>query len=97
MFNGGVALNACAAWDCAAVNGGDALHLTALTVAPAVIRADQAGLPRGWAPIGGRARAWVNPAEREGGASMDAEVGEGGNRVAQAMRGCQRRLPRRTT
>ena len=84
VLNGGVALNTGTARDRAAVNGGDALHLTALTVAPPVIRADQAGLPRGWAPIGGRARAWVDPAEREGSAAMHAEVREGGHRVAQA-------------
>ena len=84
MFDGGVALNACATWDCAAVNGRDALHLAALTVAPAVIRADQAGLPRGRAPVGGWARARVDPAEREGGAPVHTEVWEGGDRVAQA-------------
>ena len=84
MLGGGVALNACATGDCAAVNGRDALHLTALTVAPAVIRADQAGLPRGWAPVGGWTRSRIDPAEREGGAAVHAEVWEGGNRVAQS-------------
>ena len=84
MLNSGVARNTGTAWDRAPVNGGDALHLTALTVTPAVIRADQAGLTGSGAPIGGGACSWIDPAKREGGAAVHAEVGEGGNRVAQS-------------
>ena len=84
MLHGGVSLNAGATRDRTAVNGGDALHLTALSVAPAVIRADEAGLTCCGAPIGGGTCSLVNPAEREGGAAMDAKVGEGGDGLAEA-------------
>ena len=84
MLNGGVALNTGTARNRAAVNGGDALHLTALPVTPAVIRADEARLAGRGAPVRGGACSWIDPAEREGGAAVHAEVGEGGNRVAQS-------------
>ena len=84
MFNSGVTLNARASWDRTAVNGGDALHLAALAIAPAVIRADEARLTGRGAPIGGGACPLVDPAEREGGAAVDAEVGEGGDSVPEA-------------
>ena len=83
MLDGGIALDARASWDRATVNGGDALHLTALTVAPAVIRTDEAGFTRSGASVGGGACSWIYPAEREGGTAVHAEVGEGGNSLSQ--------------